>query len=78
MPNIVRDPRSLDSLLLCVEMGIGIALLDQNTRLAMSPDIITIPQNAPPMAVVAVIIRGEQRPVILNAVKLLTESAQSE
>ena len=78
VPNIVREPRSLESLLLCVEMGIGIALLDQNTRLAMSPDIITIPQNAPPMAVVAVIIRGEQRPVILNAVKLLTESAQSE
>lgn len=78
VPNIVREPRSLESLLLCVEMGIGIALLDQNTRLAMSSDIITIPQNAPPMAVVAVIIRGEQRPVILNAVKLLTESAQSE
>ena len=78
VPNIVREPRSLESLLLCVEMGIGIALLDQNTRLAMRPDIITIPQNAPPMAVVAVIIRGEQRPVILNAVKLLTESAQSE
>ncbi len=78
VPNIVREPCSLESLLLCVEMGVGIALLDQNTRLAMSPDIVTIPQNAPPMAVVAVIPRGEQRPVILNAVKLLTESGQSE
>ncbi len=78
VPHIVREPRSLESLLLCVEMGMGIALLDQNTRLEMSPYIVTILQNAPPMAVVAVITRGEQRPVILNAVKLLTKTEQEE
>lgn len=73
VPKIVREPRSLESLLLCVEMGMGIALLDQNTRLELSPYIVTIPQNAPPMAVVAVITRSEQRPVILNVVKILSK-----
>ena len=73
-PKIVREPRSLESLLLCVEMGMGIALLDQNTRLELSPYIVTIPQDAPPMAVVAVIMHGEQRPVISNAVKILSQN----
>jgi len=77
MPKIVREPRSLESLLLCVEMGMGIALLDQNTRLELSPYIITIPQNAPPMAVVAVITRTEQRPLIQNVVKLLTQEKKA-
>lgn len=77
MPKIVREPRSLESLLLCVEMGMGIALLDQNTRLELSPYIITIPQNAPPMAVVAVITRTEQRPLIQNVVKLLTQDKRA-
>lgn len=72
-PKIVREPRSLESLLLCVEMGMGIALLDQNTRLELSPYIVTIPQNAPPMAVVAVTMKGEQRPVINNVVKILSQ-----
>ena len=78
VPHVVREPRSLESLLLCVEMGVGIALLDQNTRLEMSPYIVTIPQNAPPMAVVAVIPREEQRPLILNAAKLLAKSEPKE
>lgn len=77
-PKIVREPRSLESLLLCVEMGVGIALLDQNTRLELSPYIVTIPQHAPAMAVVAVINRNEQRPVILNVVKLLSSQDKSE
>lgn len=72
-PKIVREPRSLESLLLCVEMGMGIALLDQNTRLELSPYIITIPQNAPPMAVVAVIMQGEKRPIINNIIKILSQ-----
>ncbi len=71
-PKIVREPRSLESLLLCVEMGMGVALLDQNTRLELSPYIVTIPQNAPPMAVVAAITKHDQRPLIRNVVKLLT------
>ena len=72
-PKIVREPRSLESLLLCVEMGMGIALLDQNTRLELSPYIVTIPQNAPPMAVVAVILQGEKRPIVNNIIKILSK-----
>ena len=77
-PKIVREPRSLESLLLCVEMGVGISLLDQNTRLELSPYIVTIPQHAPPMAVVAVINRSDQRPVIQNVVKLLSSQNSGE
>ena len=38
---------SLESLLLCVEAGIGVALLDRNTRLEKSENvrIITIPNS---------------------------------
>jgi DNA-binding transcriptional LysR family regulator len=71
-PNIVRSPRSLESLLLCVEMGVGIALLDQNTRLELSPDVVTIPQNAAPMAVVIATKKADHRPVIQDIVRLLT------
>ncbi len=74
-PNIVRSPRSLESLLLCVEVGMGIAMLDQNTRLELSPQVITIPQAAEPMAVVAVIPDTEQRPLILDIVRILTKKS---
>lgn len=77
-PRIVREPRSLESLLLCVEMGMGIAMLDQNTRLELSPYITTIPQNAPPMAVVAAAMRTEQRPLVRNVVELLTREQAGE
>ena len=77
-PKIVREPRSLESLLLCVEMGMGIAMLDQNTRLELSPYIITIPQNAPPMAVVAAVMRNDQRPLVRNVVDLLTREQDEE
>lgn len=72
-PNIVREPRSLESLLLCVEMGIGIALLDQNTRLEMSPHVVTIPQDAPPMAVVVAARKGQSPAVVQDVMRLLTE-----
>lgn len=48
-PNITYMSRSTESTLLCVEAGIGIALLDQNTRLEGSRDvrIVTIPHSDP-------------------------------
>ena len=73
VPKIVRTPRSLESLLLCVEMGMGIALLDQNTRLELSPQVVTIPQDAEPMAVVAVVLKEEQQPLVQDIVRILTE-----
>lgn len=45
VPNIVREATTLESLLLCVETGIGVALIDRNTRLENdeSVRIINIP-----------------------------------
>lgn len=46
-PNIVRESATLESLLLCVEMGMGAAMLDRNTRLENSSSIriYTIPDS---------------------------------
>lgn len=42
-PNIVRLANTLESLLLCVETDIGIAMVDHNTRLQHSENVRTIP-----------------------------------
>ncbi|MBP1736813.1 MAG: LysR family transcriptional regulator [Oscillospiraceae bacterium] len=42
-PNVVKQLSSLESLLLCVEMGMGVALLDQNTRLEHNSNVRTVP-----------------------------------
>lgn len=42
-PNIVRLADSLDSLLFYVETGVGIAILDRNTRLEIDQNIRVIP-----------------------------------
>ncbi len=70
-PQVVREPNSLESLLLYVEMGEGIAMLDQNTRLQLSPDIVTHALDAPPMAVVAVVPRSEQREPVRRVLQQL-------
>ena len=54
-PNIVRLADSLDSLLFYVETGVGIAILDRNTRLEIDQDIRVIPmEDADSPAMVAV------------------------
>lgn len=45
VPKLVRRPSSLESLLLCVEAGIGIALLDSNIILDPSTPVRLIPVN---------------------------------
>ena len=42
-PRIVRLAYSMESLLLCVETGIGIAILDRNTRFESSADVRLFP-----------------------------------
>lgn len=44
-PKLVRRPSSLESLLLCVEAGIGIALLDNNIRLDPATPVRLVPVN---------------------------------
>ena len=47
VPNIVRETATLESLFLCVEMGMGVAILDRNTRLERNSSlrIIDIPES---------------------------------
>ena len=70
-PNIVRQPRSLESLILCVEMGVGIGLLDQNTRLGHDSAVRTIPLPSGDMCVVAAYVKDDFRPVVQHVLCVL-------
>ena len=64
-PNIVRLADSLDSLLFYVEAGVGVAVLDRNTRLETDRSIHTVPlvdQEA--SDIIAVRRRGNPNPHI--------------
>lgn len=51
VPKLVRRPSSLESLLLCVEAGIGIALLDNNIRLDPGSPVRLVPvKDVPAMS----------------------------
>ncbi|HHV12208.1 MAG TPA: LysR family transcriptional regulator [Clostridiales bacterium] len=47
-PKIVRYTDNLENLLLCVETGVGVAVLDRNTRLEKNPNVrmISLPDSA--------------------------------
>lgn len=72
-PNVVRQPRSLESLILCVELGVGVALLDQGTRLNYDSSVRTVPIPGADMFVVAACMRDDYRPVLQNVLKLLCQ-----
>ena len=73
VPKVVRQPRSLESFILCVEMGMGIGLLDQNTRLSHDSAVRTIPIPESDMYVVAAYMKDDYRPVLQNVLELLCE-----
>lgn len=70
-PNVVRQPRSLESLILCVEMGVGIGLLDQNIRLGHDSAVRTVPLPSGNMRVVAAYMKGDFRPVVQSVLTIL-------
>lgn len=71
-PNIVRLADSLDSLLFYVETGVGVAVLDRNTRLETDQDILVIPiEDADSPDVVAVWLRHNKNPNIRKMVDCL-------
>lgn len=73
-PNIVRLADSLDSLLFYVEVGVGVAVLDRNTRLENDQDIRVIPiEDADSPDVVAVWNAGNTNPNIRKLVDCLRE-----
>ena len=73
-PHIVRETSTLESLLLCVEMGVGVALLDRNTRLERNDAVrlITVPDSAA-AGLVAVWLRDNQNPMIPRLVESLSQ-----
>lgn len=70
-PHVVRKPRSLESLILCVEMGVGVAILDQGTRLSHDSPVRTIPIPGEDMYVVAACLRDDYRPILQQVLKQL-------
>lgn len=75
-PHVVRQPRSLESLILCVEMGIGVAILDQGTRLSHDSPVRTIPIPGEDMYVVAACLRDDYRPVLRSVLKQLCKEEE--
>lgn len=76
-PRVVRQPRSLESLILCVEMGVGVALLDQNTRLT-NANVRTIPIPGKDMFIVAAYLKSDHRPVLQNVIKILSGAEKQQ
>ena len=74
-PNIVRLADSLDSLLFYVEAGVGVAVLDRNTRLEADRDIRVLPMEGPEDEdVVAVWLRSNPNPNISKMVNCLKQA----
>ena len=74
VPNIVRETATMESLFLCVEMGMGVAMLDRNTRLERNSSlrIIDIPESRA-AGLVAVWRKDNHNPLIPVLIKSLTE-----
>lgn len=74
-PNIVRLADSLDSLLFYVETGVGVAILDRNTRLETDQNIRVIPiEDAYTPDLVALWLAGNTNPNIRRMVDCLKET----
>ena len=73
-PNIVRLADSLDSLLFYVETGVGVAILDRNTRLETDQNIRVIPiEDGDSPGLVAVWLAGNANPNIRRMVDCLRQ-----
>jgi len=74
VPNIVRETSTTESLFLCVEMGMGVAMLDRNTRLERNDSVrlITIPQSHA-AGLVAVWRKDNGNPIVQRLVEILKE-----
>lgn len=74
IPNIVRETATLESLFLCVEMGIGVALLDRNTRLERNTAlrIIDIPESRA-SGLVAVWRKDNRNPMLPALIEALSK-----
>ena len=73
-PNIVRETATTESLFLCVEMGMGVAILDRNTRLERNNAlrIIDIPGSRS-AGLVAVWRKDNRNPMVPALIQALTK-----
>jgi len=68
-PRVARKLSSLESLMLCVEAGLGIALLDHNIRLENNKDICMIGIPDSPLTYLGLVWRaGDDRQIVKNLV----------
>lgn len=74
VPNVVRETSSPESLFLCVELGIGAAMLDRNTRLESSTavQVVDLPDSYA-AAMVAVWRKDNCNPMVARLVQALTK-----
>ena len=74
VPNIVRETATTESLFLCVEMGMGVAILDRNTRLERNDAlrIIDIPGSRA-AGLVAVWRKDNRNPLVPALIEALTK-----
>jgi DNA-binding transcriptional LysR family regulator len=73
-PHIVREASTLESLLLCVEAGMGAAIIDRNTRLENDGAVRVVPiPNSRRSDVVAVWQADNPNPMIGHLVDILSE-----
>ena len=72
-PNIVRETDTTESLFLCVELGIGVAILDRNTRLERNDALRIIDIPGSRAAGLVAVWRKDNRnpmvPILIEALK---------
>lgn len=74
-PNVVRQANTLESMLLCVEAGMGVTVLDCNTRLEHSGNVRIVPiPDSKESHVVAVWRSDNTNPAIRRLVDALRET----
>jgi DNA-binding transcriptional LysR family regulator len=73
MPRIARQPRSLESVLLCVEAGIGVALLDPNVRLESHDVVRIVPLPGSRNDVIIVGLSAHMTPELAAIMEMLSE-----
>ncbi len=76
-PKIARQPRTLESLLLCVEAGMGVALLDLNVRLE-SPVVRTVPLPGSSNDVILAGLRENMTPELEAVLRILGEPEEED
>ena len=76
VPKLVRRPSSLESLLLCVEAGLGIALLDNNIRLDPSTPVRLVPvKDVPAMSFSAAWKKDHESDVLRAFLEILKSAS---